>query len=853
MSVTHRLASAFIPTRVAVVGASDREGSRGRAVWSGVMNSRRVLEAYPVNPKYKYIGLTPCWAGLRDLPHTPELCVIATPSARVESVLKDCAALGIANVLVTPGEGTWTEDRLWQDKLAQTARERGIHLIGPDSVGIMRPDIGLNVSYIPKLAAAGPVGLVCQSAALTAAVLDYAAEAGFGFSSVISSGAEAATGLDEIVDFLAADAKTEIIALQILTVRHPRRLMSALKAAARVKPVIILPPGVSPAAGRLSAARLGTPSADPAVFAAAVARTGAACAESLEDFCAALGLLAFGILPKGSRTACAGNGLGVVNLTADAVTQAGLIPAQLSRSTHTALTALTQSPVLMNDPSDLGPEAAGTLVRDAARVILADPSADALIVSLSPMTAARESEAPALLAEVTREAGKPLLVCRTGGTDVNFRDACRESGLIAFTSARAAASALALALQSVTRTGESRTAEGPETETPADTAQAAAALENARRAHRLVLTESECAALLAAFGIRGAQGAFAATAQEASAAARTIGFPVAVKLSADGIAHKTDAGGVILNLRSEAGVAEAFETLKRHCAEKAPYARLRGVWVERMVDTANAREVAVDYITDPVLGPVITLGAGGLAGSLIRDKVILIPPVTQAQARESIRRSPVAALLRGCRGMPPADEKSLAATLMRLSRLAEALPALAELKLSPAAVDDKGLTVLDASGALCGRPVTAEPDARHMLFAPYPAYLETSVRLSAGALIVRGVKPSDQQTLAAFTAQLSAQDRAALLAGDPATGDLADIDWDRECLLIAADDSRVAPALHAVLRITQTPGKDPAVVCITDRSYREDSGLTRTLAAAAARWAQTVGVAVPKTAAGSIL
>ena len=445
------------------------------------------------------------------------------------------------------------------------------------------------------------------------------------------------------------------------------------------------------------------------------------------------------------------------------------------------------------------------------------------------------------------------MVCRTGGTDVNFRDACRESGLIAFTSARAAASALALALQSVTRTGESRTAAGPETETPADTAQAAAALENARRAHRLVLTESECAALLAAFGIRGAQGAFAATAQEASAAARTIGFPVAVKLSADGIAHKTDAGGVILNLRSEAGVAEAFETLKRHCAEKAPYARLRGVWVERMVDTANAREVAVDYITDPVLGPVITLGAGGLTGSLIRDKVILIPPVTQAQARESIRRSPVAALLRGCRGMPPANEKSLAATLMRLSRLAEALPALAELKLSPAAVDDKGLTVLDASGALCGRPVTAEPDARHMLFAPYPAYLETSVRLSAGALIVRGVKPSDQQALATFTAQLSAEDRAALLAGDTTTGDLADIDWDRECLLIAADDSRVAPALHAVLRITQTPGKDPAVVCITDRSYREDSGLTRTLAAAAARWAQTVGVAVPKTAAGSIL
>ena len=151
MSVTHRLASAFIPTRVAVVGASDREGSRGRAVWSGVMNSRRVLEAYPVNPKYKYIGLTPCWAGLRDLPHTPELCVIATPSARVESVLKDCAALGIANVLVTPGEGTWTEDRLWQDKLAQTARERGIHLIGPDSVGIMRPDISPQRSRLPCL------------------------------------------------------------------------------------------------------------------------------------------------------------------------------------------------------------------------------------------------------------------------------------------------------------------------------------------------------------------------------------------------------------------------------------------------------------------------------------------------------------------------------------------------------------------------------------------------------------------------------------------------------------------------------------------------------------------------------
>lgn len=851
MTASHRLCSAFIPASVAVVGASDREGSRGRAIWSGVMNSRRVLEAYPVNPKYKYIGLTPCWASLSDLTHTPDLCVIATPSSRVEAVLKECAKLGIPNVLVTPGEGTWTEDRLWQDKLAQTARERGIHLIGPDSVGIMRPDIGLNVSYIPKLAAPGPVGLVCQSGALTAAVLDFAERTGFGFSSVISSGAEAATGLDEIVDFLAADVKTEVIALEILTVRNPRRLMSALRSAARVKPVIILPPGASPASTRLSAARLGTPSADPAVLSAALTRTGAACAKGFNDFCDAMGLLATGTLPHGSRTACAGNGLGVVTLAADAVTQSGLINAQLSRTTHTALTALTQSPVLMNDPSDLGPEAAGTLVRDAARVILADPSSDALIVSLAPMTAAKESAAASLLAEVASEARKPLLVCRTGGEDVNFRDACRASGRIPFTSPRAAAEALALALSARTRRDEPAGSFAPDPDAPADKAAAAAALENARREHRHVLTESECAQILASFGIQGAPGAFAATPQEAAAAARTIGFPVAVKLSADGIAHKTDAGGVILNLRSEAGVAEAFGTLKRHCAEKAPYALFRGVWVEKMIDTANAREVAIDYITDPVLGPVITLGAGGLAGTLIREKVILIPPVTEARARESIRRSAVAAVLRGCRGMPQADEKSLAAALVRLSRLAESLPALSELRLSPAAVDDKGLTVLDASGALCGRAVTADAQAGHMLFAPYPAYLETSVRLSAGSLIVRGVKSSDTEALTAFAGQLAAEDRRALLAGDTVNA-LTDIDWDRECLLIAADESRVSPAIHAVLRVKEMPGNDPVLVSIVDRTYREDSGLMRAMQSAAARWAQTAGINLPATASDTL-
>ena len=207
------------------------------------MNGRRVHEAYPVNPKYKYIGVTSCWPSLSEVPAKIDLAVIATPSSKIEGLLKECKKLGIPNVLITPGDEELTADRRWREHIAQMAREAGIRIIGPDSMGIMRPSIGLNVSYWPRLAQTGSIGLLCQSGAVTASVLEYAERSGIGFSTVISSGLESEVSLAEMIDFLVADPQTEIIALHVEALRHPRSFFSALKNAVRQKPVIVLKAG----------------------------------------------------------------------------------------------------------------------------------------------------------------------------------------------------------------------------------------------------------------------------------------------------------------------------------------------------------------------------------------------------------------------------------------------------------------------------------------------------------------------------------------------------------------------------------------------------------------------------------
>lgn len=835
MEVTHSLQSAFIPQAVAVVGASDRSGSRGTFVWNGVMNGKRSLEAYPVNPKYKYIGVVPCWSSLSELPTKIDLAVIATPADTVMGLLKECKKLGIANVLLTPGNDALTGDRHWRAQVADFARAAGIRLIGPDSMGIMRPSIGLNVSYWPELAETGNVGLLSQSGAVTATILDYASRCAIGFSTVISSGLESDVTLAEIVEFLANDPETGIIAMHIETLRHPRAFYSAVRAAVRRKPVILLKASRGSSAGRLIASRLAAPVGDEAAFDAMLERAGAIRCERIEEFCATLEIFAAGKNPRKGRLAVLANGLGFASLCADAADAAKVKLAEFSAATQRSIKALLKPATALTNPLTLGSDAAPELFAKVLELTLADTQVDGAVISLAPNVMTQSPRTVQLIADVADKSFKPVVInWVSDAPDGDMRLAFKRCRLPVLNTPDLAVRAFKhLADYEYLKERRMRVPrEGSYPETTGDLSVARVVVAEARQKNAHILSESQGVQMLNAFGIKSLPAVFARSAQDAVAAARRIGFPVAVKLSADGIAHKTDVGGVVLNVLTESAVAAAFEAIAERVKKLAPMALFKGVFVQQMAVGHTGRELSVRVVTDPVLGPVIHFGAGGRTGELFDTETIELAPLTEPLARDLIARHPVAKSLGVFRGMPAVDEEALVSLLLRVSRMVCEIPAVAEVTLNPIIADETGVTVLDSAIALNAKAAEPDADYSHMLIAPSSNLCQEEITTKAGLMRIRSIRSDDFEPLKRMLLRLS--QKTAYMRFHKDSRELTDveiidftqIDHDREDARIIVDNSAVGPEIHAVGRIFMHPDSDTAEfgILIEDQYQRNGFG-----------------------------
>ena len=832
MDILHSLTSAFNPKAVAVVGASDRPGSRGSFVWSGVMNGRRVHEAYPVNPKYKYIGVTSCWPSLSEVPAKIDLAVIATPSSKIEGLLKECKKLGIPNVLITPGDEELTADRRWREHIAQMAREAGIRIIGPDSMGIMRPSIGLNVSYWPRLAQTGSIGLLCQSGAVTASVLEYAERSGIGFSTVISSGLESEVSLAEMIDFLVADPQTEIIALHVEALRHPRSFFSALKNAVRQKPVIVLKAGRGTNARRLACARLATAASDEAVFDAAIARVGAIRCDKLEEFVTTLEVFCTDKNPRQGRLAMLGTGLGFALLTADAADAEGIAFANFSMQTEKTLAKICNAKLGVTNPLAIAADADAEFFAQALTACLDDDNVDGVVVTLSPTAANATPRTTQLLANAAKASFKPVVVCWAAPfAESLMRSSFKRGGLPCVATPQLAVRAFAnlaryenLKKQRLQPPSETLTAGKP------DLAAARRIVKQAKAQQRFILSDNETTELLQSFGITSLACTFAPGENEAAAAARRIGFPVAVKISAEGIAHKTDTGGVILNLMSESEVREAFNTVRDRCAQRAPMALFKGVFVQKMAHSERLREVCIRAATDPVLGAAISFSAGGRTGEIFTERTVELAPLTEPQARRMIRRHPVYKALGDFRGMPAANEDALVATLLKISALMCEIPAVAEISVNPLVIDDQLAVSLDAGVALCAR--SDEPS--HMLMQPAPITSGEEFTSRGGLMRIRSIRPEDfaaEKRLLQRLSQKSAYLRFHKDATDVTDNEIigfTDFDREREAAFVITDAgaSIEKPEIHAVGRLTKAPDSDTAEfgIVVEDKFQRAGFG-----------------------------
>lgn len=842
MNHRHYLQPLLAPRTVALVGASERDGSLGQIVMSNLA-AGGLEQLYPVNPKHRHIGGLPCFASLRDLPGPVDLAVIATPAEGVAEIIRDAAARGIrAAAVLTSGFGeAGPEGRARQGAMLDAARRGGIRLLGPNCLGLMRTDTGLNATFARTAARPGKLALVSQSGAICSAILDWAASADIGFSSVVSLGGAADIDFGEVLDYLVGDTATEAILLYVEGVRDARRFMSALRAAARVKPVVALKVGRFSTGSRAASSHTGALVGSDAVFDAALRRSGTVRVRTYTQLFAAAKILAAfakpGRVPRGQRLLILTNGGGPGVMAADCAAENGVPLAELSRATVESLDGKLPAQWSRGNPLDIIGDAPPERFRDAAAAALADPGVDAMLALYSPVAITDPEAAARAVAEAAAGASKPVLAAWLGDINPNASRTYLEArGIPNFYTPENAVEAFSYLGQYVRN--QTQLLEVPPASSfagapvPEDRAAATAILDAAIAANRTILTEHEAKALLAAFGLPVGSTVIAADRDAAVAAAERMGFPVVLKIHSPDITHKTDVGGVRLSLHDARMVSIAFDEMMRVVREKRPDARIEGAVVQPMLRFPDQREVLVGVTTDPVFGAVISFGSGGIAVEAICDTAIALPPLNSALARDLVERTRIHRLLGAYRNVPAADQEALVEVLCGVSRMVCALPWLKEMDLNPVLAHPGGAVIADARVVI--DPARREPPPRygHMAIHPYPAELEGEITIAGGTRVkIRAIRPEDTELEQRLFARLSEKSRyqrfMQYLPALPANllARFTQLDYGRELALVAILDGEFI----AVGRYAPNSDGDTAEFALAVADDWQGKGLGRAL------------------------
>ncbi len=759
----HYLAPLFEPGSVAVIGASERAGSVGAVLMENLRAAPYRGALFAVNPKHRSVHGVSCFASLAKLPQRVDLAVIATPAPTVPGLIEECGRAGVrAVVVISAGFGeTGADGAALERSLVDNARRHGVRVLGPNCLGIMRPALGLNATFARGAAREGALGLISQSGAVCTAMLDWARPAGVGFSSVVSLGASADLDFGELIDYLVEDPQTGHILLYIEGVRDARRFVSALRAAARVKPVILMKVGRHPAGSRAAVSHTGAIVGLDDVFDAVVRRTGVIRVDSLGQMVAAAQALAARIRPQGERLAVVTNGGGPGVMAADRAADLGIPLAELSPATVSALQKALPASWSHGNPVDLIGDADAARYAAATRACLADENVDGLLAMLTPQAMTDAEAAASAVIEAAKGSTKPVLACWMGEEQTSAaRRLLAGAGIPVFRTPEPAVetfghvSAFYRNQRALLRTP------GPlSPQAPPDAAAARAVIGRALAEGRKLLSETESKAVLAAFRIAVARTALARSEEDAVRLAGEAGYPVVLKIDSPDITHKSEVNGVHLDVPDAAGVREAYRAILADAARLRPQARREGVAVEPMIGRRRARELMAGLVRDPVFGPAVVFGAGGTAIEVLRDRAVALPPLDTFLVADMIRGTRVAKMLGAFRNLPPADMAAIESVLLRVSEMACELPEIAELDVNPLLADERGAVAVDARIVL--REAGAAKRYTHLAIHPYPAELVTQWQPEGGlpSVTLRPIRPEDAELEKAFVAELSPESR----------------------------------------------------------------------------------------------
>jgi len=810
----HYLDTLFNPHSIAVIGASNKPLSVGATVLNNLLRSDFSGHIFLVNPKHTTIQGRPCFSSVKEINQPIDLAVIVTKATTVAQILIECGEKNIHNVIIlSSGFGEMGESgKLLEQKLVEIARRLHIRFIGPNCLGVIRPSIGLNVTFESSPVLPGKLAFISQSGALVAAILDWAVAERIGFSTIVSVGNSTDLDFGDILDYLALDSTTDCILLYIEGIRDARRFMSGLRAASRLKPIIVIKAGRNTQGSTAAISHTGAMIGADDVFDAALKRAGVVRVKSIKELFTAAEVFATHSRACGQRLAIVTNGGGAGVMAADFAADLNIKLSMLSQKTTSEINAILPNLGASRNPIDILGDATPTRYHDVVEACLKDDNCDAVLIILVPVPMSQPLEVAKRIIRLSKHTDKPILACWMGQSLVQSSwTLFAKHNIPCFSTPETAVEAFSYLAayyhnqQLLLQVPEPIAFSGQ-----ADVTSAKQIIERVQASHRQILTTIESKAILSAFSVPVTETYLTTNAKDAMSVAALIGFPVVMKINSPDISHKQDVGGVQLNITNMGAVRQVFNQLMVHVKQKRPDAQILGVTVERMYKTANDRELMVGVLRDPVLGPVINFGAGGSLVEIMQDRALALPPLNQYLVKNLISRTHIARILGEFRNKPAVNIAAIETLLLRVSEMVCELPQIQEMDINPLIVNDKEIIAVDARIVI--NDDVSSTQYGHMAIHPYPSYLVSKWSLTDGTpLIIRPIRPEDASLEQDFVRNLSDTAKhfrfmGALHELTPAMLErTTQIDYDREMAILAVIRHGVEDIIVGIAQYVTNP------------------------------------------------
>lgn len=744
----------FRPRNVAVIGATEDPSSVGRSIMANLRQTQFPGAVYPINPKRSNVMGLPCYSRLSDIPTKVDLAVIATPARTVPAIIAECVAAGVEGAIIISAGFKEIGERgaALEQEILREARKSDLRIVGPNCLGVMSPYYGLNATFANSMARPGKLGFISQSGALCTAILDWSHRELVGFSAFVSVGSMLDVGWGDLIQYLGDDPDTRSIVIYMESVGDAGAFLSAAREVALSKPIIVIKPGRTEAAAKAAASHTGALTGQDEVLDAAFRRCGVVRVDTIAELFYLSEALDKQPRPNGPRLTVVTNAGGPAVLAADALLAEGGKLAELSAGSKECLDRILPRHWSHQNPIDIIGDAGAERYEKTVEIAADDPSTDGLLVILAPTGLTDPTEVAGQLARHAKLDGKPIIASWMGGADVaRGQELLRSAGIPVYAYPDAAARVFDLMWSySANLRALYETPEALKEDTPGRS-EAAALIQKARAAGRTLLTEFESKRLLACYGIPVVPTEIAASADQAAQAASKIGYPVALKLHSETITHKTDVGGVQLNLKDEADVRAAYRDIEDSITRAKGHEHFLGVTVQPMA-RLEGYELILGSSVDSQFGPVILFGSGGQLVEVYKDRAIGLPPLNTTLARRLMERTKIFTALGGVRGRKPVDLTELERLLVRFSDLLVEQLWIKEIDINPLLASADGLLALDARVVLHAGDIPGPAPA----IRPYPTQYVQPWRFADGEeVLIRPIRPEDEPLMVRFHETLS--------------------------------------------------------------------------------------------------